>query len=89
MSVSPVRLIGGISDGEVIKVDDDQIEIVRSKARPVPVISCRSHSIEAFNRVIDTSRYIRCFVRTPDGYLYYFALDTMSDLEALTHVLGP
>lgn len=63
----PVRLIGGLCDGQIKNVDPDQVEHI------------------ARERV----RYTRREVRMPAGIITYFAIDKMSDFEALQHVLGP
>lgn len=86
-----VRLIGGLHDGEVVKIDDDQVEIVLR--RQVPMVVTHPHRVahgisSNIARVIYT-HYTRRIVVTPGGSVTYFALESFSDFEALQHVLGP
>lgn len=82
-----VRLIGGLHDGEVVKVDDDQREAVRQKPMPIP--AARLRSLATTTTQSSFTRYTRRSVSSPDGSVVYFALENLSDLEALQHALGP
>jgi len=86
-----VRLIGGQHDGEVVKVDDDQVEIVKRRTFPGPATRAfnATYGIGSDTAEVKSSRYTRREVRTPGGSVAYFAIEAFSDLEALQHALGP
>lgn len=84
-----VRLIGGSYNGQVVKVDEDQVEQVMRERVPMQAASYRNFGIEPQSMSVRQSRYTRRTVRTPENEIVYFALEAMSDHEALQSVLGP
>lgn len=84
-----VRLVGGLGNGEVRKIDDDQVEVVFRAHVPAPVAFNRVSSLAAASVDVKSTRYTRRTVRTPGGDVTFFAIETFSDFEALHHVLGP
>jgi hypothetical protein len=87
-----VRLVGGLGNGEVRKVDDDQAEIIfRINVRtPMSVRAFNpSRSIVSDTVDVKMTRYTRRIVKTPGGDVTFFAVEAFSDFEALHHVLGP
>lgn len=84
-----VRLIGGLHDGEVAKVDTDQREIVKRREVPAPLRFNRGTGLAAVSATVETARYTRRVAKAAEGEIVYFASDSLSDLESLQHVLGP
>lgn len=86
-----VSLIGGLHDGEVAKVDVDQVEIIKRKAVPPPVsrVFNGGQGIMPATVEMKPTRYTRRSVTTTGGTVIFFAIDAFSDLEALQHALGP
>jgi hypothetical protein len=83
-----VRLIGGPNNGEVKKIDDDQVDLFTTK--PVlPPISRSIQSLAPSSVEIVRAHYTRRVVRGDGGDVNYFALEALSDFEALQSVLGP
>lgn len=82
-----VRLIGGVKNGQVVKVDSDQTEVRLSERIPMPV-SPRL-SLAASSATVSFSVYTGREVRTPGGVIFYFAEASLSDFAALQSVLGP
>lgn len=86
-----VRLIGGLNDGEVEKIDDGQIEIVKRKNLPPPATRSfnRNFGLGAATVEVKATRYTRRVVKTSSEDVVYFAVEGFSDFDALNHVLGP
>ncbi|MDI1265000.1 MAG: hypothetical protein PS018_17255 [bacterium] len=85
-----VRLVGGHANGQVKKIDDDQIEIVlRENLTPPTARAFSRGGLVAETIEYKLTRYTRREIRTPGGTIHYFAIDGLSDFEALQHVLGP
>jgi hypothetical protein len=82
-----VRLIGGIDNGQVAKVDPDQVEHIAHKSVPMPL--SRGISIGSMSSEIRRTRYTRREVHTPEGHIVFFADADISDHAALNSVLGP
>lgn len=83
-----VRLIGGAHNDQIVKVDEDQLEQVMRESVPMGH-SGRNFGLSPSTCAIKAVRYTRREVRTPAGVVVYYALDSLSDLEALQSVLGP
>lgn len=90
MSTS-VRLIGGDCDGEVVKVDEDQLEFFVSNRKPLLCARAGRGAlgITPTDFQLQHSRYTRRSVSTPGGVVEFFAFEALSDFGALQHVLGP
>lgn len=84
-----VCLIGGLHDGEVSKVDTDQVEIVMHRRVPPPVAVSNAFGIGPSTTTVQPTRYTRRSVRVGKDEIVYFADTALSDLESLQHVLGP
>lgn len=86
----PVRLIGGLHDNDIAKVDPDQVELVVRKNMPAPATRAfnRNFGLAESTATVVTTRYTRRVVRTPEGEVVFFAFHEFSDLEALQHALG-
>lgn len=86
-----IRLIGGAGNGQVKKVDEDQVELFATRTVPLQGVTPfrQPFGLHGADAEIERSRYTRRVVTTPDGKIFYFALDSLSDLEALQSVLGP
>lgn len=86
-----VRLIGGLHDGEVKKVDADQVELVARRNMPLPAARAmnKTFGIGDSTVTIAQTRYTRRVVRDANSEVVFFADAGLSDLEALQHVLGP
>lgn len=82
-----VRLIGGSHDGQVDKVDDDQVMLVKQRAVTLMQARMCRGSIAASQT--ESCRYTRRIVRAPEAEIVFFADEALSDTEALQHVLGP
>ena len=87
----PVRLIGGLHDGEVVKVDRDQVELVMRRNMPTPSARAmaKTFGLAESTVTVATTRYTRRVVSYRSDELVYFALEDLSDFEALQHALGP
>lgn len=86
-----VRLIGGLNDCEVAKIDDDQVEVIKQKNFPPPATRAfnSTFGIGAAAAEVKSTRYTRRVVKAEGGEVTYFAVEGFSDLDALNHVLGP
>lgn len=86
-----IRLIGGLHDGEVEKIDDDQVEVVKRKKYPPPSARVMNHAygLESLTSEVKSTRYTRRVVRVQGDDITYFAVEGFSDFDALNHVLGP
>lgn len=85
-----VRLIGGPSNGQVQKIDDDQSQIIMRERLPEPIVhSHRNFGLAGATATYKEARYTRREVRRPGGDITYFAEEKLSDHEALQLVLGP
>jgi hypothetical protein len=88
-----VRLIGGPNAGAIEKVDHDQLQIVKTTPMPAMAVhpSHRNFGLSAqtvtLQQTLYTRRVLYCCSR--ESRLFYFAPESMSDLEALQSVLGP
>lgn len=83
-----VRLIGGIANNQVVKVDPDQVQHIAQDRLPVASFS-RSHSLGTMSAEVRRTAYTRRSVHTPRGDIIFFAAESLSDHEALQSVLGP
>lgn len=84
-----VRLIGGLNNDEVEKIDDDQVEVVKCKRFPPPATrAVGTFGLGSATTEVKATRYTRREVRTPGGDVTYFAVEGFSDFDALNHVLG-
>lgn len=84
-----VRLIGGAHNGQVVKVDEDQVLQVMREYEPMRAVSQRRVGIMPQSTTVRQSIYTRRSVRTPGGEIVFFALENLSDHGALQSVLGP
>lgn len=86
-----VRLVGGLGNGEVKKIDDDQGEVIWRTHVPAPGDRAfrATYSLAADTIEMKKTRYTRRVVETPGGKITYFAVEGVSDFDALHHVLGP
>lgn len=82
-----VRLIGGIANGQVTKVDPDQVQHVAQER--VPAAISRRVNLDGITVEIKRTRYTRRIVHTPQADIVFFADEGLSDYEALKSVLGP
>lgn len=82
-----VRLIGGVKNGQVVKVDDGQVEQWEQASFPLPRRG--GVTIGSMSAEIKRTRYTRREVATPEGAITFFADADMSDFSALNSVLGP
>ncbi|EJN14713.1 hypothetical protein PMI42_01686 [Bradyrhizobium sp. YR681] len=83
-----VRLIGGIANGRVVKVDPDQVEHIAQERVPV-AMAHRPTTLGSISSEVKRSRYTRREVRTPEGSVVFFADADLSDFAAINSVLGP
>jgi hypothetical protein len=85
-----VRLIGGLHDGEVVRVDADQVETVMRKTTPPPSTRAFNSAYSIAEMTVDVmaTRYTRRSVRCSGDEVVYFAPEALSDLESLRHALG-
>lgn len=81
-----VRLIGGIANNQVVKVDPDQQEHMRQTSVP---LARRGITIGSMSAEVKQTLYTRREVATERGPIVFFADKAMSDHEALYSVLGP
>lgn len=86
-----VRLVGGLGNGEVKKIDDDQVEIMLRKNFPPPATRAFNGTFGIGSDTVEVkiTRYTRRVVKVPGGDVTFFAIEAFSDFEALQHVLGP
>lgn len=86
-----VRLIGGLHDGEVEKIDDDQVEVVKRKNFPPPATRAMNSVFGLGSATVEvkSTRYTRRIVKAQGGEIVFFAVEGFSDFDALNHVLGP
>ena len=85
-----VRLIGGPNNGEVVKVDDDQPYLHKTETTPLPAVrSHRALSLSSSVTSVVRTSYTRRTVRSSNGEIIFFALEGLTDFEALNQVLGP
>lgn len=82
-----VRLIGGIANGKVQKVDPDQPTLVARETLPVST-RC-GITTGRMSADVKQTLYTRRTVHTPHADITFFADEAMSDYEALYSVLGP
>lgn len=83
-----VRLIGGQANGQVVKVEEDQVEHVMRENVP-DAASYRRVGIAPMSFQSRQFRYTRREVRGHGWNITFFADDNLSDHEALQSVLGP
>jgi hypothetical protein len=86
-----VRLIGGLNDGEVEKIDDDQVEVIKRKSFPGTAtrVVHGTFGITPHSCEVKSTRYTRRLINTSGGNITFFAVEGFSDFDALNHVLGP
>jgi hypothetical protein len=83
-----VKLIGGPHDGQVEKVDDDQVEVVKQQARPLG-FGHRNFGLMPAEATIGYARYTRRELVRREETIIFFAHVALSDIDALKHALAP
>jgi len=86
-----VRLVAGLCDGKVEKIDDEQNMIVMRERVPAPAAAVhRNFGIAGASSEYKQATYTRRVIGFGDGNkIVYFAPEGLSDFEALQTVLGP
>lgn len=86
MATRNLKCIGGLNNGDVVAVEDGQLEVLRQKAIHAPF--SRRSAASATATIAHTS-YTRREVITPDGKVEYLAVWDQTDAQALRWILEP